>query len=303
MRALGPVVLTLTIAGAATQADRVLAGPVVRSIALSTGVTLEYTEQGDPNGVPVVLLHGYTDSRRSWDLVLPHLPSRFRVFAISQRGHGMSSRPATGYLAADLSNDVRAFLDAQNIDRAVLVGHSMGSMVAQRFAIDHPGRLSGMLLTGAFYARRNNPLLVDFYNQAVAPLPEPVSPEFIRDFQRSTTTDTLPSEFFATVLGESARLPAWLWKDYARGFLITDFTAEIGRIQTPTLLLWGDRDGFALRADQDSLLARIRGSRLTTYEGIGHAANWERPERFAADLTSFVDGLSAVQLGGDLARR
>ena len=98
MRAVGPVLLTLTIAGAAASADRVLSGPVVRSVTLPTGVTLEYTEQGDSKGVPVILLHGYTDSRRSWDLVLPHLPSRFRVFAVTQRGHGVSSRPARGYL-------------------------------------------------------------------------------------------------------------------------------------------------------------------------------------------------------------
>ena len=200
-------------------------------------------------------------------------------------------------------NDVRAFLDAQNIDRAVVVGHSMGSMVAQRFAIDHPNRVMGLVLTGAFYARRDNPLLVEFWNQAIASLGEPVPPGFVRDFQRSTTVDTLPSDFFATVLDESGKLPGWLWKDLFRGFLVTDFTAEVDRIEAPTLLLWGDRDGFALRADQDSLLARIPGSRLMTYEGIGHAANWEQPERFAADLTGFIDGLPAWYMGGHLARR
>jgi pimeloyl-ACP methyl ester carboxylesterase len=179
--------------------------------------------------VPVVLLHGYTDSRRSWDLVLPHLPSRFRVYAVSQRGHGLSSRPVRGYHATDLSADLRAFLDAQKISRAVIVGHSMGSMVAQRFAIDNPDRVQGLILTGAFYARRNNPLLVEFWNQAISSLAEPVDPAFIREFQRSTTADSLPTEFFTMVVGESGLLPGWLWRDLFRGFLVTDFTADVGR--------------------------------------------------------------------------
>jgi pimeloyl-ACP methyl ester carboxylesterase len=162
--------------------------------------------------------------------------------------------------------------------------------------------LSGLVLTGAFYARRDNALLVDFWNQAIDSLGDPVDPQFIRDFQRSTTADPLPPEFFTVVLAESARLPGRLWRDIFRGILVTDFTAEVGRISTPTLLLWGDRDGFALQADQDSLVARIPGARLHTYTGIGHAANWELPVRFAADLTGFIDGLSAHQVG-DLAPR
>jgi pimeloyl-ACP methyl ester carboxylesterase len=263
-------------------------------------VTLEYTEQGDSKGVPVILLHGYTDSRRSWDLVLPHLPSRFRVFAVTQRGHGLSSRPVRGYGATDLAADLRAFLDAQKISRAVIVGHSMGSMVAQRFAIDNPDRVQGLILTGAFYARRNNPLLIEFWNQAISTLSEPVDPAFIAEFQRSTTADSLPTEFFTTALAESGRLPAWLWRDLFRGFLVTDYTADIGRIKAPTLLLWGDQDGFALQADQDSLKSRIAGTRLTTYPGIGHAANWEIPERFSADLVKFVDGLGDGRSGRDV---
>ena len=168
----------------------------------------------------------------------------------------------------------------------MIVGHSMGSMVAQRFAIDNPDRVQGLILTGAFYARRNNPLLIEFWNQAISTLSEPVDPAFIAEFQRSTTADSLPTEFFTTVLAESGRLPAWLWRDLFRGFLVTDYTAEVGRIKAPTLLLWGDQDGFALQADQDSLKSRIAGTRLTTYPGIGHAANWEIPERFSADLVS-----------------
>ena len=63
-------------------------GSVVHSVELPTGVTLQYVEQGDPAGIPVLLLHGATDSWRSFEPVLPHLPSSIRAFALTQRGHG-----------------------------------------------------------------------------------------------------------------------------------------------------------------------------------------------------------------------
>jgi len=295
MRAIGPVVFALMIGGAASQADRVLGGgPVVRTITLPTGVTLEYSEQGDPDGVPVILLHGYTDSRHSWNLVLPRLPPRYRVFAISQRGHGESSKPVDAYRVADFAGDVTAFLDAKGIDRAIIVGHSMGSMVAQQFSIAHPRRVQALVITGAFYVRRDNPILVDFWNQAISKLPDQVDPQFVRDFQTSTVTKPLAPEFFASILAETGRLPGYVWRNAFREFLRADLTSGIGSITAPTLIIWGDQDAYSVRQDQDSLVTRIRGSRLLTYEGIGHAANWEVPDRFAKDLVAFLD----VQAGG-----
>ena len=290
MRAFGPFVFALMIGGAASQADRILAGPVVRTITLPTGVTLEYAEQGNRDGVPVVLLHGYTDSRQSWNLVLPRIPPRYRVFAISQRGHGGSSKPVDAYRIANFAGDVAAFLDANKIDRAIIVGHSMGSMVAQQFAIDHPDRVQALVLTGAFYTRPNHPVLVDFWNQAISTLPDQVDRQFVLDFQTSTVTKPLDPAFFATIVGETGRVPGYVWRNAFREFLRTDLTAGVGTIAAPTLIIWGDKDAYSVRQDQDSLVSRIRGARLLTYEGIGHAANWEVPERFATDLIAFMDG-------------
>ena len=290
MRAVGPVVFALMIGGAASQAYRVAPGPVVRTISLPTGVTLEYAEQGQPDGVPVVLLHGYTDSRLSWNLVLPRLPERYRVFAISQRGHGESSKPVDAYRTADFAADVVAFLDAKRIDRAIIVGHSMGSMVAQQFTIDNPSRVEALVITGAFYTRPNHPVLVDFWNQAVSKLPDQVDKQFVLDFQTSTVTKPLDPAFFATILGETGRVPGYVWRNAFREFLQTDLTKGVGSISAPTLIIWGDQDAFSVRDDQDSLVTKIRGARLLTYEGIGHAANWEVPERFAEDLVAFMDG-------------
>ena len=82
----------------------------------------------------------------SHSLVVALLFALVGVFAVTQRGHGNSSKPETGYAPADFARDVAAFLDAVGLDSAIVVGHSMGSVVAQRFAIDHPARVRALVL-------------------------------------------------------------------------------------------------------------------------------------------------------------
>ncbi|MEQ9814027.1 MAG: alpha/beta fold hydrolase [Azospirillaceae bacterium] len=78
----------------------------------------------------MLLLHGLSDSWRSFELALPHLPDSIRVFALSLRGHGDSRRPEAGYHFRDFAADVAAFMDALDLESTVVVGHSMGSAVA-----------------------------------------------------------------------------------------------------------------------------------------------------------------------------
>src|SRR5918997_3538222 len=93
--------------------------PMSRSthtIQLATGVTLPYVEHGDPAGVPTVMLHGYSDSSRSFELLLPQLPESIHAFALTQRGHGDADKPASGYRPEDYAADVAAFLDAMGVE-------------------------------------------------------------------------------------------------------------------------------------------------------------------------------------------
>jgi pimeloyl-ACP methyl ester carboxylesterase len=91
------------------------------------------------------------------------------------------------------------------------------------------------------------------------------------------------------VVDESLRVPARVWQRLFEGFFTTpDFSGELRHVTAPTLIAWGDRDSYALRADQDALRAAIPGSRLVAYAGAGHAFHWEEPARFAADLVAFL---------------
>ena len=260
---------------------------VVKSVRLSTGVTLPYAEQGDRSGIPVLFLHGVTDSLHSFDPVLPHLSERIHAFAMTQRGHGDADRPPGGYRAGDFAADVPAFLDAVGLASAVVVGHSMGGTNAQRCAIDHPARTRGLVLVGSFAGYRDKPEMLEFA-KTVASLADPIDPAFVREFQQSTLAKPVAPAFFELVVRESLKVPARVWHAAFEAFLDDECTAELGRMSAPTLLVWGDRDAFALRGDQDALLAAISGSRLIVYEGAGHALHWEEPRRFAADVEAFA---------------
>ncbi|HSB09999.1 MAG TPA: alpha/beta hydrolase [Blastocatellia bacterium] len=267
--------------------------PVVKSVELPNRVTLSYVEQGDRSGAPVVLLHGVTDSWHSFDLVLPHLPESIHAFALTQRGHGDSSRPATGYRFGDFAADVAAFMDALQIESAIVVGHSMGSSVAQRFAIDYPERTLGLVLIAAFAGLRGNPDVLDLWNSVISTMTGPVDPGFAREFQESTLGQRVPPAFFETIMQECLKVPARVWKAVFEGFLEDDFSDQLSKIKTPVLIVWGDQDVFCRRTDQDALLAAISGSRLIEYPGNGHAVHWEQPERFVSDLKAFVEEVTS----------
>ncbi|HWP42261.1 MAG TPA: alpha/beta hydrolase [Blastocatellia bacterium] len=262
---------------------------------LSDQLRLPYLEQGDPAGVPLLLLHGVTDSCRSFEIVLPHLDNSIHAFALTQRGHGDASRPESGYRFSNFAADVAAFMDSVEIEGAVIAGHSMGSSVAQRFAIDYPDRTLGLVLMGAFAGFRDNPGVKEFCESIASTLMDPVDPAIVQDFQKSTLARPVPETFYEMIVQESLKVPARVWRDAFQGFLEYEFPSELNNIKSPTLIIWGDQDAFCPRSDQEKLLATIKGSQLVVYEGSGHALHWEQPERFAADLLAFIKQLSRSQ--------
>jgi pimeloyl-ACP methyl ester carboxylesterase len=80
-----------------------------------------------------------------------------------------------------------------------------------------------------------------------------------------------------------------VWRAVFENFLKADFSAQLGEIKMPTLIVWGDRDAICPRSEQEALAAAIAGARLVVYSDTGHALHWEEPERFAADLVAFAE--------------
>lgn len=255
--------------------------------ALSTGVTVRYTAQGDPAGVPVVLLHGLTDSHPSYAPMLAHLPDHIRAYALTTRGHGDSDKPLHGYRLEEQAADVAAFLDAVGHEAAVIVGHSMGSYIAQRFAVDHPERTVALVLMGAFLTFVGDPGLEQFRRELDA-IEDPVPEELAREFQESTIARPLAPGQLEQAIAESCKVPAHVWRAALDGLLDAAPPTDAGLITAPTRILWGDRDAYCARGQQVLLTAAIPAAELIVYEGTGHALHWEEPARAAADIAAFV---------------
>lgn len=265
---------------------------VAKAVTLHGTLRIPFVEQGDLTGMPILLLHGYTDSWRSFEPLLRRLPRGLRAVAPTQRGHGDAGRPAEGYGQRDFAADALALMDALGIGRALVVGHSMGSQVAMRLAQDHPDRVLGLVLIGAFASLGRNAAVREFWDGAVRHLTDPVDRGFVEDFQRSTLARPVPPEFFETVVRESLKLPARVWRAVLRDLMEAGNEPDAAGIAAPTLLLWGDGDGFCPREEQERLASGIAGARLVALEGTGHAPQWEEPDRVAAEIAAFADTLA-----------
>jgi non-heme chloroperoxidase len=259
----------------------------IQAARLAGGLRLPYVEQGVRGGVPVLLLHGATDSWRSFEPLLALLPPALHVFALTQRGHG-GADGAVSLRGADFADDIVAFMDALRLDRAVLVGHSMGASNAMRCAQRHPARVLALVLESAFYDLADNPVLADFHCTAITALADPIAPEFVRDFQSTCVARPVSAALLDTMVAESLKVPAGVWRALFGGFMAGDFAVDHAAIRAPTLILWGDQDAFAPRADQERLRVAITGARWSCHTGSGHSLHWEEPARFAGAVVDFI---------------
>jgi non-heme chloroperoxidase len=179
-------------------------------------------------------------------------------------------------------------MDAKNIKRAVVVGHSMGSFIAQGVALAAPERVEKLVLIGTATTVKNDAVFE--LQKAIGELRDPVPPEFVRDFVVSTSSPTLPKDFLDGAIAAAGKLPARVWRETMTGMMAADYKTKLDRIKAPTLIIWGDKETIFLRSEQDLLKAKISDSVLKVYPGTGHSPHWERPEQFAKDLEVFMVG-------------
>jgi pimeloyl-ACP methyl ester carboxylesterase len=257
-----------------------------QAVEIYDGLLIPYIEQGDRDGVPLVLLHGITDSHRSYEPVLAALPDSIRAIAITARGHGDAGKPQDGYDADQMAADVIAVMNELGIERAIVAGHSMGAWTARRVAALYPERVLGVVLAGSFASFHDKPELEGLLEEFAA-LRDPIDPAYARAWQDSTLARPVPEAFMEMIVEETCKPPARVWRAAMQG-LYEARLEPAGSVTAPTLLCWGQHDPFVPDADQERLLARVPHAELRVYEGGGHALHWERPERFAADLAEFA---------------
>ncbi|MFT3731809.1 MAG: alpha/beta hydrolase [Hyphomicrobium sp.] len=256
-------------------------------VRLSSGLRYHYRER-DGKGTPVLFLHGYADSSHSFAALIEALGYDGPSFNLDFRGHG-DSDAASKYSISDLTADVIEFI-ARVITRPVhVVGHSMGSIVAQRVASLRPDLISKLVLIGAAPTAARHLGLKELRAEIVR-FGDSVPREFVEAFQCSTVHAPVPEAVILGYIEQSLKVASSAWRGALTG--LVDEPADAAQaIDASTLVLWGANDGIFGATEQAQLANVIADYQLITYPDAGHAPHWEFPKRVAADIDKF---LSAV---------
>ena len=236
------------------------------------------------SGEPLLLVHGLGYARWGWELVLEPLERSFDVIVFDNRGIGESDAPPGPYTVADLAADAAQVLDEAGVERAHVLGTSLGGMVAQELALAAPQRVDRLVLActtpggpEAFpmpdrtvQLMTSGATLRQFVENALAPEPDP---ELVDRILRHRETTAQPSE---------------AWSAQAAAGATFDALGRLERIEAPTLILHGTEDAVVDSRNTALLALRIPGSRVELFPGGGHLFFWEQPERFVEVVTEFL---------------
>jgi pimeloyl-ACP methyl ester carboxylesterase len=266
-----------------------------KSVALPDGVTLAYIDTGNPTGPPVVLIHGYTDNARDWVPMLPYLSKRFRLILVDIRGHGKSSKPECCYSRLDFAYDIKLLLDALSVRQADVVGHSLGSIIAQTFAEYWPERTDRVVLissTGGRPPGSTAPAQFDYATE-IRKLKDPIDPDspfMIAWWDSPTPVDP---EFIRRQRRDSAAIPLAVWlavldEGLPTATAFADLQSTLPRLKAPTLLIWGSKDPIMEEPVRKTLEDALPGAEVKIFEGLGHNPFWENPPAVARVINAFL---------------
>jgi pimeloyl-ACP methyl ester carboxylesterase len=268
------------------------------------GYERAYRVAGD-GAEALLLLHGIGDSSASWAPLMPALAERYTVVAPDLLGHGQSAKPRADYSVGGYANGMRDLLEILGIERATVVGHSLGGGVAAQFAYQYPERCERLVLvaTGGV-ARAVTPLL----RLASAPFAEVMFP--LMQLPPARLTGRLALRFLELIdddLGVDADELERVFDALPDAAARVAFTRTLrsvvdwrGQVVTlrdrcylaasmPILIVWGDRDGVIPVHHAHAAHAAMPSSRLTIFEGAGHFPHHADPDRFVDELHDFLD--------------
>jgi non-heme chloroperoxidase len=257
-------------------------------LTLSSGPAIHLAKTGEA-GAPILFLHGYADSWRSFEPLFPLLDKHFRLFAPDQRGHG-DSEPADRYDIADFTEDAAALITLLGLEPVHVIGHSLGAIVAQRLAAERPELVRRLVLIGAASTAAGHPGLRELQSELQG-AGDPIPADLIEAFQTSTIAQPLDRVRLDQILSESAKLGRAAWLGTAAGLL--DEPPEAGSRTVPvrTLALWGKEDPIFDYESQLALAQIIPNLTVHRYAGVGHAPNWEVPKDVARDILAFLEAI------------
>ena len=235
-------------------------------------------------GPPLLLIQGLGYARWGWEPVVEPLARSFDVILFDNRGIGESDTPAGPYTAAQLAGDALQVLDEAGVERAHVLGTSLGGMVAQELALAHPKRVDKLVLA---CTTPGGPDSFPMPEQTLKLLQKGAS---LREFIENALAPDPSIEIVERILRhrEATAQPLEAWAAQAAAGMGFDALARVEGIRAPTLILHGTEDAVVDSRNTALLERRIPDSRVELFPGAGHLFFWEQPDRFVAAVEEFL---------------
>lgn len=244
-------------------------------------VEIYYEEYG--KGDSIIFLHGWMEDHSMWYPQMVYFSRRHRVILYDQRGHGRSDKPQQNYSIQAMSDDLYAFTEKLNIKRFTLVGHSMGGSVAINFALDHPEKLSKMVLVGTG-ANSTLSLRIMLWILLHA-LPYKIFADGSVDFKYYNPSAQNKKD----AVDRALRTPKSIAYECYKEIMKCDFRDRVSNIKVPTLIICGDEDTASPLKKSQFLNKKIKNSKLEIIPNSKHMPMLDNPERMNKILTDFFD--------------
>ncbi|MEM9839546.1 MAG: alpha/beta hydrolase [Pseudomonadota bacterium] len=257
------------------------------------GLSVRVREQGPANAPVLLMLHGFTFSLESFDALADQLSDRYRIVSYDLRGHGLTGAdPEKRYAPDQRAEHIGSVMKALDIDRATIVGNSLGGLAAWRFAANNPGAVDSLVLI--------SPGAYPINGVTDEPADVPPALEAYFRFLPDVGIDASIARIFADPDAVSderrASIKAMMrapgnsgaFIDSVRVFTLPDPEPDLARIEAPTLIIWGADDVIIAPTDGVRMKSVMRDAELVTLDGVGHVAHEETPERVAEEIHGFL---------------
>ncbi|MGD0288735.1 MAG: alpha/beta hydrolase [Candidatus Binataceae bacterium] len=258
----------------------------------NNGIKVFYDTYGE--GTPIVFLHPWTTNGYIWYYQIFPFARTNKVIVVDHRGHGRSDKPQSDYSIQEHARDVAAVMDVEKVDRAVLVGNSIGGMIAMQFTLDNPRRVLGELILSSgtglgegmpkeaaeAFAKDFEGTFSALLEGAVSAKSKRERPEILEVMKAHFQVQSnFPKHVFDSSMADPNGVFGWNIKD------------RLSSIHTPTLVIAGEEDNATPVAANKFLADNIPGAKLSVVKDVGHFHQLEKPREFNAALKEFVAAL------------
>ena len=254
-------------------------------------ISINYEIAG--SGKTLVLIHGLGGSTKSWETTVPLLSGHYQVLTWDVRGHGQSDKPEGNYSAELFASDLAALLRTLGIGSAFVLGHSMGGVIALRFALDFPDLCRALIVSSS--SAEVNPQATKYWQELVATVLEKGMDAVPFDPTRMFSKGFV--ERNPEVIEEFARnRPVNEPAPYARAALAMasyNYNEELGRIRCPTLIIVGDQDVVTPPGGSVKMSRLIPGAKLIIFKDCGHVWFVEQPDVVSKAVLDFLAEVGA----------